>query len=173
LSDSAYHTDTISADQCQAESDDAHGNGSAAQDPDQGPDTPFDTTPTTNDKPYYLTHKKRRLYGKRLETFERFWTAFGYKDGKAKAADAWMDIPQLTNALVEQIITAAKIEASRRQDLIASGRTPIMAQGWISQRRWEDESLQPGNETNSGEVTLLEAYRKARAKVLAEEGGRF
>lgn len=93
--------------------------------------------------PFYLTKKKRKLSGKRLETFERFFEAFGLKRGKAEAADAWMDIPQLTNALVEQIIEAAKREAARRPAIIAEGRTPKWAQGWISGRRWEDEAVEP------------------------------
>lgn len=88
---------------------------------------------------YYLTHKKRQLYGKRLDTFNRFWDAFGYKKSRSAAADAWIDIPSLTDALVERIISAARAEAERRKQLIREGRTPKMAQGWISERRWEDE----------------------------------
>ncbi len=90
-------------------------------------------------KDFFLTKKKRKLTGKRLETFEQFWNAFGYKKGKAEAADAWMDIPELTNALVEKIVQAAEREAKARPDKIAKGTTPIYAQGWISGRRWEDE----------------------------------
>lgn len=94
----------------------------------------------------YLTRKKRKLAGKRFESFNRFWEAFGYKKGKAEAADAWLEIPQLTNTLVEQIVSAAESEAKRRPDLIANGKTPKMAQGWISGRRWEDEEYEPKQE---------------------------
>jgi phage replication O-like protein O len=87
----------------------------------------------------YLTKKKRKLSGKRLETFERFWTAFNYKKDKANAADAWLDIPQLTHALVDTICDAAEKEALSRPGKIAKGMIPIYAQGWISARRWEDE----------------------------------
>lgn len=86
----------------------------------------------------YRTRKKRMLTGKRLETFERFWKAFAYPKGKAEAADAWLDIPELTQGLVNTICAAAEAEAKRRPDLIAAGRTPKWAQGWISGRRWED-----------------------------------
>jgi hypothetical protein len=91
------------------------------------------------DGPHYLTAKKRHLTGKRLENFERFWTAFDYRKGKAHAADAWLDIPELTNGLVLQIIAAAEREAAARPDIAAAGRVPIYPQGWISGRRWEDE----------------------------------
>jgi hypothetical protein len=98
---------------------------------------------------FYLTRKKKKLAGKRLETFERFWIAFGYKSGKAEAADAWLEIPTLTDAIVEQIVSAAKAECERRPDLIANGKTPKMAQGWLSGRRWEDEEAS-GIEQNKG-----------------------
>ena len=92
-----------------------------------------------NQEEFYLTKKKRKLTGKRLETFNRFWSDFNYKKGKADAADSWLDIPQLTDALVNEICESAKREASARQGLIDQGRTPIYAQGWLTARRWEDE----------------------------------
>lgn len=96
---------------------------------------------------FYLTRKKRKLTGRRLETFNQFWEAFGYKSGKAEAADAWLDIPTLNCSIVQTIITAAKREAEGRSVIIESGKIPKMAQGWITGRRWEDEiinkNLQP------------------------------
>lgn len=88
---------------------------------------------------YYLSRKKRRLTGKRLETFEQFWQAFGYKTGKAEAADAWMEIPALTDIIVSRIIKSAHKERERRSELVKQGKTPKMAQGWLSGRRWEDD----------------------------------
>lgn len=86
--------------------------------------------------------KRRRIEGRRKAAFEQFWEAFGYKKGKAEAIDAWAAIPELTNALMEQILEAAKREAARRPELIAQGKTPIYPQGWITGRRWEDEELE-------------------------------
>ena len=83
----------------------------------------------------YITKKKRKLTGKRLETFEKFWEAFDYKKGKADAADAWLDIPRLTDSLCQKIYAAARLEAQRRR---MSDGIPKMAQGWLSSRRWED-----------------------------------
>ena len=107
---------------------------------------------------FYITKKKKRLSGKRLATFDRFWTCFDYKKAKAEAADAWLEIPSLTDLLVDQICLAAEQEAKRRPLLINQGRTPKYAQGWLTGRRWEDEehtspAEQPTQKTLVYEVT--------------------
>ena len=84
---------------------------------------------------FYETKKKKKLSGKRLESFEQFWSAFSYKKGRAEAADVWLEIPGLKPSIVDKIIKAAKLEASSRN----GQKTPKMAQGWLSGRRWEDE----------------------------------
>jgi hypothetical protein len=133
-------------------------NATSLQRPCNNPDTDTDTdtdtekrikpfcasgeAPPENGVPFYLTRKKRKLTGKRLESFEQFWKAFAYPKGKAGAADAWMDIPQLTNAILTQILAKAKLEAAERAAVIADNRTPIFAQGWITGRRWEDETAE-------------------------------
>lgn len=86
-----------------------------------------------------LKGRKKSLTGKRLETFEQFWEAFAYKHDKANAIDAWASIPTLTTQLVERICNAARRTAEKRAELIASGRSPQYAQGWLNSRRWEDE----------------------------------
>lgn len=87
----------------------------------------------------YITKKKKKLSGKRLETFSVFWDKFNYKSGKAAAADSWLSIPKLTDATCCIIYKSAELEAEKRATLINSGSTPIMAEGWIAARRWEDE----------------------------------
>lgn len=94
--------------------------------------------------PVFLTRKRRSLKGKRLTKFEEFWEAFAYKKGKAEAADSWLDLPPMTDALCARIIEAARGEAAARPKLIADGRTPKMAQGWLTARRWEDEHTEGG-----------------------------
>lgn len=86
-----------------------------------------------------LTRKNRSLTGKRLASFNLFWDAFDYKRGRAEAADSWLDIPNMTGAIVCKIVEAAKMEAGNRPDLVKRGSTPKMAQGWLTARRWEDE----------------------------------
>ena len=88
---------------------------------------------------FYLTKNKKKLTGKRLETFNQFWDVFNYKRGRAEAADSWLNISELTNTVVEKIIAAAKTEAKNRPEMILNKKTPKMAQGWLSGRRWEDE----------------------------------
>jgi len=112
--------------------------------------------------PFFLTHKKRKLTGKRLETFNRFWDAFDYKKGKAPAADSWLDIPELTDSLVLKILDAARKEARARDDLLKAKGTPKMGQGWLSERRWEDEGFagpkaRPQKMSDAARQTLINA----------------
>jgi len=94
----------------------------------------------SHDEPFYLTAKKKKLTGKRLEAFEEFWVAFDYKKGKAPAADSWLAMPELKPSIVALIVKAAETEAKNRPDMVADGKTPKMAQGWLTERRWEDEA---------------------------------
>lgn len=120
----------------------AFGNPSSAGSPaaSAGPSAAPDAgcAGSSRDSAHYVTRRNRRLTGKRLAAFERFWAAFGYARGKAEAADAWLDIPELTDALVEAIVAAALREAEARPQLLAAGRAPKWPQGWIAGRRWED-----------------------------------
>jgi hypothetical protein len=93
-----------------------------------------------------LTKRKRKLVGEQLHRFTAFWDVFGYKQGKAEAGDAWLDLPwpndpEAAQALFQSILAGARQEANNRPGLIAAGRTPKMAQGWLAGRRWEDEPL--------------------------------
>lgn len=92
------------------------------------------------DQPLKIQGKKKTISGKRAESFLRCWEAFADKRGKAEAVDAWAEIPELTASLVEKIIAAAGRYAGERPAMVAQGRTPKMAQGWITGRRWEDET---------------------------------
>lgn len=124
------------------------------------------------DTAFFLTKKKRRLTGKRLEAFNLFWDAFEYKAGKAEAADSWFDIQPMTGATVTKIIEAAKREAARRPGLIADRKTPKMAQGWLSARRWEDEPLLPRAVADEQAVSVVSAkaveLAEKRKKVMAQ-----
>ncbi len=69
--------------------------------------------------------------------FDLFWLAFDYKHGKAQAAGVWLQMGQQSKQQYQQIIKAAKQEAIRRKQL-PEGMTPIMAQGGLSNERWQD-----------------------------------
>jgi len=97
------------------------------------------TSSSDEDNTFYVTKKKRKLKGDQLKSFLLFWDAFNYKSGKAEAADSWYDL-QPINGLMPQIMAAAKKEAAARAEARRNGRTPKMGQGWLSGRRWEDET---------------------------------
>jgi hypothetical protein len=81
----------------------------------------------------------------RQNDFARFWDSFGYKKGREPAWKSWKKITHYKPALVEVIIAAAEKESNRRPALVADGRTPKMAQGWITDKRWQDEETIAGN----------------------------
>jgi hypothetical protein len=72
------------------------------------------------------------------EGFEKFWEAFGYKKGKGGAFSSW-DKLKPNEALTDTIVAAASKEALAREKTIKQGNTPKMAQGWLTERRWEDD----------------------------------
>jgi len=88
---------------------------------------------------FYPTKKGRKLKGQRLIDFLDFWKAFDYKRGKPNAADSWLDIQGYNEPIFLKIMSRAHKECKSRKALLSAGRTPKMAQGWISDRRWEDE----------------------------------
>lgn len=100
------------------------------------------------------------------ERFDEFWDVFAYKNGKIRAMQAWEKLgkdarhDEDLEALADKILRAAEIEARRRQTFVASSRTPIYPEGWLSQRRFEDEEL----------LGCKEAVRKGAAP---EDRGEF
>jgi len=97
--------------------------------------------PVLRDDTVYYSKKGRKLDGVQFKAFKEFWRVFAYPHGKADAADAWLDLHEKYNIdekLYKEIIKGAQREAGKRNALIDSGRTPIMSQGWLNGRRWED-----------------------------------
>ena len=96
-----------------------------------------DLTSSQDDECVYTTKKNKQLKGVVLIDFLRFWEAFDYKKGKAEAADSWWTLKP-KGPLINIIVNAAVLEARGRKTLLDKGRTPKMAQGWLSGKRWED-----------------------------------
>lgn len=107
------------------------------------------------------------LTGRRLERFNEFWGAFDYKQGKAGAARAWKELGSISDVLFQQILAGAKCEAAGRRAHTAKGLTPKMAQGWLTDRRWEDEP-----ESKKEEVQRKEKTRARLHPALREEYSR-
>jgi len=132
----------------------------------------------------YTTKKGRKIEGVLLSTFEEFWTAFGFKQGKAESADAWIELARLfgrrdfVEVKVPLIIQAARIEARRRPAMEAQGKTPKWAQGWLSSRRFEDEFYKGFGgsgqtpkpyDTRPGEESPIEKVKRWRREMEEEE----
>ena len=69
--------------------------------------------------------------------FEKFWNAFNFKQGKAGALKSWKAIPKSERDL-DWIMKSAKAESENRKHL-QKGSTPKWAQGWLKEKRWQDE----------------------------------
>jgi len=113
-----------------------------------------------------ITHRGRNLKGKKAEEFLLFWDTFSYKTGKAQAASSWRDISGYSDSILDDILLAAQKESARRPSLIAENKTPKMAQGWITARRWEDEFEKPkGRHSESPEDFGVDADAEITATI--------
>lgn len=93
--------------------------------------------------------------------FAEFWEAFGYKNGKAKAEQAFHALLAASAdpaATLAAVLAGAKKEAARRPFLLAKGATPMYAQGWLAQRRFEDESLLAWGEFSAEQQAFIDCY---------------
>jgi len=136
------------------------------------------------DGPFYLTKSGKKLSGFFLERFNEFWNAFGKKEGKAEAADAWLNLAKLFGrnefiAKIPEIIAAAKEEARRRPTLEQQGKSVKWAQGWLSGRRFEDEVYKtarrsiydtPGEETTSEKIARWEREAQEEREAMERDG---
>ncbi len=104
----------------------------------------------------YLTYKKRNLTGFLLSVFNEFWGIWRhprYGTDKSKAGDSWLDLPwpdrnkdAVENRIYkEKILRGARAFVEERNLIIEKGDTPIYAQGWLSERRFESY-LRPEDE---------------------------
>ena len=143
------------ASKCQQElANDSNAKQTLANSSDRDPDPDRERDRVSEEKAYCAAgvaprkQSARRkakpvLDGWRMDAFEKFWDAYAHKFGRGGAEKAWAAIPNLDAGLVERICDAARKEAARRPAWVAKGMTPKMAQGWLSERRWEDDYSQP------------------------------
>ena len=93
--------------------------------------------------------------------FEQFWQTFGYKKGRAKAEEAFAREYAKAKGSpdwLQTVMQAAAKEAQRRLHLIAAGQTPIYAQGWLTQRRYEDEDLQSWGTFTADQQAFIDTF---------------
>ena len=77
--------------------------------------------------------------------FDVFWETFADKRGKDKALKAWKRIKPNAE-LSDYIIRGARQYAENRHVILARNGTPKMAQGWLTDKRWEDEDVEISGE---------------------------
>lgn len=107
--------------------------------------------------------------------FDLFWRAFDYKTGKDGAAARWLQMGELGKADYDAILAAARQEAQRRKAL-PEGQTPIMAQGWLTQRRWLDQAATETDQRRREQSQHQQALMKingdlTHAKMMREQLG--
>lgn len=90
------------------------------------------------------------------EWFDRFWSAFNLKMDKQGACISWIKLGELDKSEYQKIIDAAKAEALRPR---RKEETRIYAQGWLSQRRFDDYD-QP--------ATVVSGEKEERTKLRSE-----
>jgi hypothetical protein len=98
------------------------------------------------------------------DRFNLFWNAFADKRNRAAAEKAWSKLKPSAE-LAEQIIAgAARYAAYRDSVLVPTGGTPKMAQGWLTDRRWEDEI--PDMEFTHDQQEFVETFNAAIGDVM-------
>lgn len=115
--------------------------------------TTFQKT-TPKDNPNIARSDDRAAFGE-------FWDAFGYKNGKAKAEAAFIALLKSADdrsSTLDAVMAGAKKEAARRPHLLARGATPMYAQGWLTQRRFDDESLSAWGEWTDHQRRFVECF---------------
>lgn len=103
--------------------------------------------------------------------FCRFWEAFRYKQGRNEAAQSWALLGGKNNdgkyLGPDHDLSALIIEAAGKDALrtIPQGQVRKMAQGWLSERRWEDAApiTKPG--VNKDQAAKTERINEARQDV--------
>lgn len=121
---------------------------------------PQKTTPKDNSK--RIAQSAYRAASQDADAaFDAFWQTFGHKKGKANAREAFArEFAKAHHAAdwLQSVMAAAAKEAQRRPHLIADGQTPIYAQGWLTQRRYEDEDLLAWGEFSAEHQAFIDCF---------------
>ena len=86
----------------------------------------------------YKKVKKVKKDKKSDVRFEAFWEAFDDKRGREPAFKSWEKINP-DSELADKIIAGAEAYANWRKTIKPKDQTGKMAQGWLTDRRWEDD----------------------------------
>lgn len=108
-------------------------------------------------KSYY---KEMSQYQK--EGFDKFWKNFNYKNGRERAAMRWIELGEPPQEVYAHIIYAGSKEAEARPIKVAQGITPVMAEKWLFEMRYND--IDPAS-TKHAPHKSSEELRQLRADI--------
>jgi hypothetical protein len=113
----------------------------------------------------------RALTDTQRQWFDRFWKSYDHKKGKQRAAMRWGQLGELDEATYQQIIRAAEHEAQRP---LAPGQVRKMAEGWLTERRWEDHATTNDSPEDEYDQQLRQLSAElAHARRLADMGDEY
>jgi len=102
-----------------------------------------------------------RLTTEQRAWFDEFWSAFALKKGKQRAAMRWAQICP-DEATARHIIEAGAAEAKRP---VPDGQVRKHAEGWLSERRWEDHTPSAGEHQRVCEVERANEISRLRGEL--------
>lgn len=92
-----------------------------------------------------------QLNSRQKAAFDKFWQTYNHKIGKQRAALRWQQLGELSADDYQKIIAAAAKEAQRD----FKGQARKHAEGWLSERRWQDIEQAPGKTDQRAYLTLM------------------
>ena len=108
-----------------------------------------------------------KLAPEQRQAFNRFWDAFRLKQGRNGAAMRWAQIDPSAE-LAERLVEAARREA---QKAVPTGQSRKMAQGWLQERRWEDQApTQAANPADTQAHRLRQLYAELATLERLDQG---
>ena len=125
---------------------------------------------TTNEQQKNTVKEVKKKEEKKY-SFEEFWNIFGYKSGRKQAEQSWNKI-NLDDILYSKILSSAKKECDRRPGMKADNKTPKMAQGWLTDERWDDDIYTAGSSSSINQKLPDAEYNDVQRRLAAAGGGK-
>lgn len=119
---------------------------------------------TPESKPKTMVNYYKQLSAKSAKQFDQFWTAFDNKQGRQRAAMRWGQMGEQSTDELKKIIQAAKQTAAARKNL-SPEQTPIMAEGWLSQMRFDDAEETHTEKTSKAQNQAILKIREVTGKL--------
>lgn len=110
--------------------------------------------------------KGNKISGKHLEIFKQLWDAYEHKKSKASAITAYLKTikPMFgkdkseNRAIVDNLLESIKLHVRSRQT--RPDQTVLYFEGWINQRRWEDEYPDLHKPSEAAAAPVVEKWKE-------------